>query len=101
MNDPEIHLTEIHETAVPYENRSLADIVQEYAHALADYQNLQIYPRPFAFPTRVPSVWEALDLFNIDEAVVYNASSIETWIRHPHHWDVVITNFTMTVPIIN
>ena len=99
MTRPEIHLTEIHETTLPYEGRSLADMVQEYAHALADYQDLRIYPRPFR--AIIPTTWQELDLFNIDEAVVYNASSIETWIRHPHHWDVVITNFTMTVPIIN
>ena len=62
------------------------------AHDLAQWQGWEIFPRPFN--GSIKDTWKALDEFNIDEAVIYSDSSIETWVRHPNHWDVAITNFT-------
>jgi len=104
MTSPEIHLTHISEDTIKYEGKSLAQVVREYAHTLADdgtWKGHHIYPRPFrARPTH--SVYlGTFDLFNIDLAIVYSESSIETWVRFPYHWEVQVSNFTMTVPIIN
>ena len=100
---PEIHLTHISEDTIKYQGKSLAQVVREYAHILADdgtWVGHRIYSRPFQVKD-MPTLWEELDLFNIDVAIVYNDSSIETWVRFPHHWEVSVSNFTMTVPIIN
>ena len=103
MTRPEIHLMHISEDTIKYEGKPLAQVVREYAHTLADdgtWEGHRIYPRPFR-AVDMPILWEELDLFNIDLAIVYNDSSIETWVRFPHHWEVSVSNFTMAVPIIN
>ena len=103
MTRPEIHLMQITEDIIKYDGQSLAEVVRGFAHTLADdgtWKGHRIYPRPFQAKD-MPTLWEELDLFNIDMAIVYNDSSLETWVRFPYHWEVSVSNFTMTVPIIN
>ena len=103
MTRPEIHITHMMEDTVQYDGESLAEVVRGYAHQLADdgtWLGYRIYPRSFR-AVDMPTVWEELDLFEIDRAIVYTESSIETWVRYPYHWEVAVSNFTMTVPIIN
>ena len=94
MKRPEIHIMGIHTSEVESQRK-----VMECAHTLADYADWQIYKRPFNGSMK--DSWTMLATFNIYEAVIYSESSVETWQRHETHWDVVITNFIIKVPIIN
>ena len=90
MTRPEIHITHIGYCQVP----SVKD-VQKVAHATAEGLEMQV------FRATTHLGWEELDHFGIVQALVYGDDMIETWVRQKTHWEVAITKFTFTVPIIN
>lgn len=83
---PEIHISNIYEDRLP--NKAWVALS---AFQVAMPAGFEIFKRPFNGSMK--DSWKTLDQFNIDEAIIYSDTSIETWIRHPHHWDVAITNF--------
>lgn len=90
MNPTEIRITHIGEATV----KSVREVMLS-AFVVADEYDLQV------FRANTHLKWHELDNFGIEKAIIYGDEVVETWIRHPTHWDVAITKFTIVVPIEN